>query len=167
MTRSRIPGLSTALAILALSGVACSIDHQSSVVAPSPVTDATSTRPALLGVWTSQALEGLPDPKTCGNFQWNITTQTATAISGDFSAVCAGAIPISGVAAGQLVGETIPMTVSGSATLSGGLSCTFSLAGTGVTAGDTMTVPYAGTTCLGDVSGTATLHRSQLPWPPG
>jgi hypothetical protein len=152
--------------VLAAAGVACGVDHTGSVVAPSAVTSAASSQPSLLGVWASQPLTGVPDPKTCGNVQWHVTTQTDTAATGDFSALCAGAVPIAGVASGQLTGTTIFITVGGAATLSGGVACDFSLSGTGVIDGDTITVPYSGTTCVGSLSGTTTLHRSQLPWPP-
>jgi len=102
----------------------------------------------------------LPDPKTCTNFQWSITSQTANTVSGDFSAACAGSISIQGVAQGQLNGTTIPLTVTGAATLPGIGSCNFSLAGTAfIENGEALRVPYSGQTCIGPVSGEETLRR--------
>jgi hypothetical protein len=59
-----------------------------------------------------------------------------------------------------LVGTTVPLTVTGTATYAGVISCDFSLSGTGVIENnDTLTIPYTGTTCFGPVSGTQRLHR--------
>jgi hypothetical protein len=95
-----------------------------------------------------------------------VTSQTVTSIAGNFSTVCAGNLTISGTAAGQLGGDGVPITARGTASLPGIPSCSFSLTGTGtISNGDTLTIPYAGTTCLGPVHGTETLRRHASPPP--
>jgi hypothetical protein len=97
-----------------------------------------------------------------------VSSQTPTSIAGTFSAVCAGGVTINGTASGQLVNyTTVPMTATGNATLPGIATCPFSLSGTGTVQdmGNTLSVPFTGTTCLGPVSGTETLHRPQPPAP--
>ncbi|HEV3218062.1 MAG TPA: hypothetical protein VGZ27_20210 [Vicinamibacterales bacterium] len=129
-----------------------------------PATPVTvSSEPSLMGNWASQSIAA-PNPKSCSNFQWSVTSQTTASLSGTFSAVCAGGVTISGTASGQLVNTTtVPITVTGNASLPAFPSCPFSLSGTGTIedSGNTLTVPYTGTTCLGPVSGTERLHRPQ------
>src|SRR5712671_6646937 len=104
---------------------ACGYEHTSSRgLAPSStatapaVNNAPATSP-LAGMWVSAQAVTLPSAASCGNFQWEITSQTATSITGNFSTVCAGNITISGTAAGQLNGSTVPITASGTASLPG------------------------------------------------
>jgi len=149
------------LATAAVAAAGCNVQHSSSsaiqVLQPSAVI------PSLLGSWTSQSITALPGaPATCGTFQWTVTTQTETDIAGTFSATCAGGVTITGTASGHIDGTSVPITVSGSATLAGVPSCAFSLSGNGVIDGDTIRVPYTGTTCLGPVSGTENLRRSYI-----
>ena len=133
----------------------------------SPAPSASPT-PSLLGLWTSQSIAA-PSATSCGKFQWSVTSQTTTSVSGTFSAVCASGVTISGTASGQLVHDTtVPITVTGNASLPGFPTCAFSLSGTGTVQdnANTLVVPYTGSTCLGPVSGTETLHRPQPPAPP-
>jgi hypothetical protein len=121
----------------------------------------------MMGLWASQSIAA-PSPASCGKFQWSVSSQTPTSISGTFSAVCAGGVTISGTASGQLVNDTtVPITVTGNASLPGFPTCAFSLSGTGTIEdnANTLRVPYSGSTCLGPVSGTETLHRPQPPAP--
>jgi hypothetical protein len=155
--------------------VACGFQHSTNVLAPTsasaaastpagtPNSNNTSSTPSLVGLWTSAALPAVPSPNTCGNFQFQVISQTATALSGTFTAVCGGGMAISGTASGTVNGTAVAITVSGSANVPGTPSCAFNLAGTGavIDNGYTLTVPFTGTTCLGPVSGTEVLHRPQ------
>jgi hypothetical protein len=104
-----------------------------------------------VGVWNSASMT-IPDPKSCGNFEWKITSQTSTSMAGDFSASCMnGAVEITGSASGHIDGTIVPMTASGQAVASG-LTCPFALTGTGhILDQDSMRVDYTGTTCAGPV----------------
>jgi hypothetical protein len=116
-----------------------------------------------MGTWASQALTA-PSKSSCTDFHWTIESQTASSISGTFSAQCAGQIAIAGTATGQLLsGTTVPISVDGTATMAGVAACNFSLTGTGTIedGANAMRIPYTGSTCLGPVSGTETLHRPQ------
>ncbi|HKV98379.1 MAG TPA: hypothetical protein VJN96_01080, partial [Vicinamibacterales bacterium] len=151
---TRVCSLPVVIVTLALGVVACDFQQSHSASSPSGVPSAgpSSATGSLLGTWASGAPAGsgaLPDPKSCSNFQWTITSQTQNTVAGDFSAACAGAITIQGVAQGQLNGTTIPLTVTGAATLPGIGSCNFSLAGTAfIEDGQkSLRVPYSGTTC--------------------
>ena len=77
----------------------------------------------------------------------------------------AWASSIEGSASGQLDGNTVTVTATGKATLSGAF-CDFSLSGTGTIAGDALTIPYTGHTCLGPVEGTEVLRRPGAPGQP-
>lgn len=108
-----------------------------------------------------------PSPASCTNFQWRITSQTANSLAGELSAECAAGLTIRGSASGQLVNGTVPVTVNGTATMPGIPSCSFTLNGTGVIEdnNNALRIPYSGTTCLGPVQGTETLHRRVDPPP--
>jgi len=61
-------------------------------------------------------------------------------------------------------GSDVPYTVTGTATVPGFPSCPFSISGTGhIVDSDTLRVPYAGTTCIGPISGEETLRRPAQP----
>src|SRR5262245_5996930 len=154
----------SSLFLVASVGLAgCDFQHSASVVTAPSNTPTTS----VAGSYTSAGVvPGIPGTPTCDNLQWIISSQSATSIAGQFSASCSGGITISGTASGQLVGTTLPINVSGAASLPLGVTCPFSLSGTGQVAADSITIPYSGTTCLGPVSGTQTLRRSQPSPPP-
>ncbi len=163
---TRVSPVVAPLLALALAGVACDFQHSRTVTAPTSVTDAGTASGAgsLVGVWSSggggTSAGSLPTPKECSNFQWSITSQSSDSLSGTFSAECFGAISLSGTASGHLQGTTIPLTVAGTANLPGLGSCAFTLTGTGyIENGDTLRIPYSGTTCAGPVSGEETLRR--------
>ena len=149
-----------ALAIAAaLFGSACAFDQNGNIILPGN-TDLgpTGGSGGLTGLWTSG---GPISADSCSNFQWNITTQTTTSLAGNFSALCASVVTITGTASGQLSGQNVTMQVDGIATVQGvTTTCGFSLSGNGVLEGsDAMRVNYTGTTCLGPVSGTELLQR--------
>ena len=131
-----------------------SLERTTTVTAP---TDAASLA-ALLGNWTSAT--GLPSVQSCTDFSWNVTEQSSNSASGTFSATCPGGLTLAGTAQGTLLGSTVSWTASGNATKSGLPSCAFTLNGTAHLDGDTIRVPYTGTTCLGPVQGEEVLRRS-------
>lgn len=162
------------LAVASLLTSGCGFERSSSALAPSstganasPGSGTTNTTPSLLGLWTSNALPTLPSLNTCGNFQYEISSQTATSLTGRFSATCGGGLAVSGTGSGQLNGTSVPLTVSGTATAPGIPNCSFTLNGVGaiIDGGNTLSIPFTGTTCLGPVSGTEVLHRP-APAPP-
>ena len=160
----------------ALATGACGFEHRTSVLSPtepsssasasSPAPPGPGSTPSMLGVWGGQNVS-LPSPSSCTNFQWRITSQTATSIAGEFTAECAAGIFVSGSGSGQLVNGTAPITVTGTATMPGIPSCSFSLSGTGTIEdnNNTLRIPYSGTTCLGPVSGNEVLRRRVEPPP--
>ena len=156
---------------------ACSVERTSSVLGPSSaaVTAAVagkSSSPSLLGTWVLQntvststvspkAITSLPDFSSCTNFQWDVTTQTATEASGKFSADCAGGLSIVGTITGQISAIPIPIVLAGALTR-GSDSCAFSLTGSGLPVTQyEFRISYSGATCLGPISGANTLRLAQ------
>src|SRR5580765_8386979 len=78
---------------------ACAVESSTNVLAPTPpAAPATPANPSTTTViWQSETF-AIPSPGSCGNFQWQVTNATSTAMSGNFSATCAGNIAIKGVA---------------------------------------------------------------------
>src|SRR5437764_9127922 len=104
----------------------CAFDHSTSVLVPTSVDGASGSTtgggagsgnaatPSMVGTWAStSALPALPSPSTCGNFQYQITSQTASTIAGTFTAICGGGLAVSGQASGQLNGTAVSLTASG------------------------------------------------------
>jgi hypothetical protein len=158
----------------ALAGTACT-GFQSGKTTGAP-TAATVTLPggtsngALVGTWGEPVAFTIPSVSTCANFQWQITSQSESAIAGTFSATCDGGIGISASGSGMLSGSTtVVVTVTGVALVGGVPACNFTLNGTGTLSdnNNTLTIPYTGTTCVGPVHGTQTLRRHvDTPAPP-
>src|SRR4051794_6370499 len=121
---------------------------------------AGSSSAALVGMWMSNEVN-LPSPSSCGYFQYQITSQTATSIAGTFTAQCGGGLAISGNASGQLDGSVARLTITGTGSMPGIPACAFSLTGNGTLENNnnTLRIPYSGTTCLGPVHGTEVLNR--------
>jgi len=141
--------LSSLLAVTLIVS-ACDVIEHSSPAAP-------SSTASYIGTWTSATSSG-----SCNNFEWRITNQTATMISGLFFARCAGNLTASGSAWGELNGAnttTLPIRVTAGATGPGVAACEVSLTGTATFYGDMIRIPYSGTTCVGSVSGTEVLQR--------
>jgi hypothetical protein len=158
-----------AVAAVSVLPAACAFERSSSEVlspaAPSGLNGggggSNSSTQSFLGTWASQSLTQLPSAASCANFQWRVTSQTATTLAGDFSAVCAGNVTVNGSAAGQLNGTMVPMTANGSATVPGLPACNFSLNGTGnIENSDAIRIDYTGNTCFGPVHGSETLRRA-------
>ncbi len=153
---------------LAIAAAGCGFEHQSSVVAPSPASSGSmqAVTAAMVGAWSSQtqaAPTAVPDPKSCGNFEWTVSSQTASAVAGTFTVTCDGGLSmISGTGTGTLANATtVNLAASGSGSMPGVSSCAFTLTSTATISdnNNTLTVPYSGTTCLGPVHGTETLRR--------
>src|SRR5437868_7031958 len=132
----------------------CAFDHSTSVLAPTSVDGSSGSTtgggsgnavtPSMVGTWaSSNALPALPSPSTCGNFQYQITSQTASTIAGAFTATCGGGLAVSGQASGQLNGTAVSFTASGTASGPGIPNCAFTLAGNGAIEdnGNTLRVP--------------------------
>jgi hypothetical protein len=141
---------------------ACGFQRTTNVLAPSTGGSSGTTAASYTGTWSSSF--ALPAASSCGNFQWNITSQTATSVAGTFSATCGGGIAITGQASGQLVNSTtVPINVKGTAVGVPGVgTCDFTLSGTGTVQdnGTALNIPYTGNTCLGPVHGTEVLHKA-------
>jgi hypothetical protein len=119
-----------------------------------------SSAPAAAGTWASPALAGLPNLTSCSNLQWQISSQSTTAVTGTVSAVCGGVVNVAANLSGQMTGaDVVSLSANGQA-VGLGLTCVFSLNGTGHMQGnDAIKLDYTGTTCIGPVSGSETLHR--------
>jgi hypothetical protein len=143
------------LVALAAAAIACEYTRESNPIAP------TELSRSLVGVWTSAGASstGLPDPDTCGGLTWNVTSQTATSISGRFGATCAGNVKLEGTGTGTLRTPTlIDWTAAGTATPEGLPPCDFTLTGT-ANIGTDIEVTYTGRTCYGPISGTQRLRQ--------
>jgi hypothetical protein len=153
------------LLVLAAGTTACVYEHTSELLTPTmPSAEGATGGPGLTGPWTGLWTSALPsDPSTwtCGGFQWNITDQTESSISGSFAALCAGVVMVQGSGSGQLNGSVATLSVGGQASVEGvTLVCPFTLDGVGHLQGeDEIDVTYTGSTCLGPVHGTETLGR--------
>jgi len=174
--------LKTLCVSIAVAGLmaACSSESGRSVLVPTSVSatmpggaaPSHSSSSSLLGTWTQssivsdRAIGSLPAPNSCSAFQFTMTSQTATQATGNFTASCPGNLTLSGTMSGQLGGATIPIVITGVATVPGEPGCPFILNGNGVlVTPDELRIDYTGNTCLGPVSGSATLRQSS-PTPP-
>jgi hypothetical protein len=157
-------------AIVLLTTVGCGFQRSTNVLmpttpslAPSPGGGGTpsSNTPSLVGGWVSNDVT-LPTASSCGNFQYQIASQTATSIAGTFTATC-GNLLVSASAHGEMSGTNVTLTISGAGSMNGIPSCPFTVTGNGTVedSGNTLRLPYSGTTCLGPVHGTEVLHRPQ------
>jgi hypothetical protein len=142
------------LSLSAMTATGCiGVEHTSSLTSPSAAGSG-----AFLGSWTSSNL--IPSPSACTDFKWDVTEQTATTAKGNFSATCAGELKLSGTAQGSLTSPiSLTWSASGNATAPGLTSCAITLTGTAELKVDTISVPYAGDTCLGKVSGIESLRK--------
>ncbi len=128
-----------------------------------PSADASVQIPSLTGTWTSSTVSAIGS--SCTNFQWRITAQSPSALTGEFSAECAGGIAASGTITGSINGSDVPYLVNGTATVAGGLPCPVTLTGVARLEGDAIRIPYEGTTCLGPARGEEVLRRPAPPSP--
>src|SRR6059058_978480 len=168
--------LSLSVALVAtLAFAACGFEHATSVLAPtsspsgggsSPTPNPTSPNSgasSIVGVWTSRDIvSSLPSPNSCGNFQYQIASQTASSITGTFTATCGNGMVLSAMASGKVNGNNVTITLDGSGSMQGLPLCTFKITGNGTIEdnGNTLRIPYSGTTCLGPVHGTEVLRKA-------
>ncbi len=172
-----------ALLLIGVGAGACGFEHTSSTLAPSSTSSGgtsapagtpgstTSNSPSIVGVWTSAVSGSLPSASTCGNFQYQIASQTATSIAGTFMATCGNGLTVSASVNGQLNGTNVSITMDGSGSMPGVPNCPFKVTANGTIQDNatTLNLPYSGTTCLGPVHGTEVLHKPQpasTPTPP-
>lgn len=173
MRTSRLTSTALAAAIPFLAS-ACTYQQTTDFLTPTaPTLQAGPSAPIggvgpLGGIWAAEADFSSPDSWSCTGFQWNVTTQTATTISGTFIGVCSGTVLVSGSASGELRGSDITIRVEGTASLADNIvTCPFTLNGTGhIVNNNEMQVEYEGTTCFGPVSGEETLRRPAANEPP-
>lgn len=150
--------------LLTITASACAgFEHKETLLSPTaPSLPSGPSRPGTLtGVWSSILPKNL-SASSCSSFQWAITGQTSSSLAGQFYAICAAVILVSGNASGQLnaAGTEVALQLSGTATVQGVISCPFSLSGTGyITGNESIRIPYSGDTCLGPVQGEETLRR--------
>lgn len=112
---------------------------------------------ALAGTYRS--ISSIPTADSCTDFSWTVTESTSNSAKGNFSASCQNnALQVSGTAEGTQTGNNIVFLVNATA-VSSGVSCAISLSGTAVVETDQIRVPYTGTSCFGNVSGTEILKR--------
>ncbi len=164
------------LAVLlgAVAVSACGFQHSSSILSPSTTSGGTSSPPAtptssgsnspsIVGVWTSAVSPTLPSASSCGNFQYQIASQTANTIAGTFTASCGNNLVVSASANGRLDGNNVSITLDGAGSMPGLPNCPFKVTANGTIEdnGNTLNLPYSGTTCLGPVHGTEVLHKPQ------
>lgn len=153
---------------------ACGFQHSSSVLSPSPTsgssapasaapTSPSSSSASLVGIWTSSVSATLPSANTCGNFQYTISSQNGNAIAGTFTAACGNGLNVSASANGQVNGTNVTIALDGAGSMPGLPNCPFQVTATGTVQdnGNTLNLPYSGTTCLGPVHGTEVLHKPQ------
>ena len=108
---------------------------------------------------TYRSITTLPSADSCTNFAWTVTEKTSNSAKGNFSASCQNnTLQVAGTAQGTQTGNNIAFQVNATAT-SAGVSCNISLTGTAVIETNQVRVPYTGTSCFGNVSGTEILKR--------
>jgi hypothetical protein len=164
--------LAAFLIVSAMHAGACSYETTSrSPVSPTPGGSAI-TPSALLGRWStspSAAMSAFPtagDSLSCTDIVWDASDQQDnTRVQGPFTARCSNGIQLSGSALGELSGNDVTITASGTGQY-GGAPCPFTITSTSTSQGSLLTFPYTANTCIGPYSGSTTLLRSALPLPP-
>jgi hypothetical protein len=146
------------LAVVVAAAVASSacFNFTSTVTSPSGTTGASAQ---LAGGWSSVNSAVAGGDTSCTNFKWSVTQTSGNTATGTFSATCFGDVAVTGGASGTLVNAVLSWTATATAVVPGITTCNISLSGTAQIVGDTIVVPYSGTTCMGSVSGTETLKR--------
>jgi len=151
MTRHWIPVIAAAAV---LSSGCFEFFNKTSVASPSEVSVTL-----LGGTWTTSSSTAGSISASCTNFTWAVTEQTGNSATGNFGATCFGDLTIAGTASGTLSGNTLTWNATATMSAPGFPNCEVKLAGTATLAGDTISIPYSGTTCLGAVGGTEILKK--------
>jgi len=122
-------------------------------------TPTNTSAQSFLGEWRSANPSSFPTTQSCGDLKWNVTSQDATRITGNFEATCAGGVKLAGTAT-AVMGSPMLLDANGMATGLGPISCPFTLAGTGIPQIDaSIRVEYIGSTCVGPISGAEVIRR--------
>ena len=140
--------VTTLLAAITILTGGCDLQRASSP------TSSSDQLEGYLGRWRSADLQQVTD--ACQDFDWSLAPD-GDSLSGTFSANCDG-ILLTGDGTGQLSGDTLQLSVSGLATTPQGLTCAFQLTGVARLQGNTIRVDYAGSTCIGPLTGTELLQ---------
>jgi hypothetical protein len=152
MTFTRI----AAIIMLAVSSIACGDLFKNIFNSPTEPSENGDVR-SYLGTWAGPT--AAPAAQSCGSLQWKITSQTGGQVGGDFSAVCAEDVSLTGTMTATHGETSIPWAATGTAA-KGTATCPFSMTGTGTFQGTSnILVNYAGTSCNGPVSGSQTIKR--------
>ena len=114
-----------------------------------------------IGAWGSSTIAGLP-LGNCSDVNWQINSQTDTAITGSVTANCSSGVAVSANLTGTLQNaDAINLIAEGTLTALG-LPCQFKLTGVGTReGGDAIKVDYNGTYCFGTVSGSEILRKPE------
>jgi hypothetical protein len=113
----------------------------------------------LVGQWSSSSSASTPAQDSCADLQWSATQEEASTYSGAFSATCGTGAEVEGTLTGILVDDQLVLTGVGTATPVGSIGCDLTLDTTACVVGDAIQLDYAGSTCLGPVSGTEVLAQ--------
>ena len=151
------------VAVLVSASVASSacLEFLTDMFKPSATT--TTSAQSLVGTWgTTQSLPGssgsLAD--SCVDFTWTVTQYSGSSGSGTFSAKCMGNVQVAGSASGTLSGTTLTWSANATGTVPNAPPCAIALSGTAtLESNNKIRIPYAGTTCLGPVSGTEVIQK--------
>ena len=138
---------------LSAAAAGCGNFFGESKTAPSTVTVAMMS-----GSWSSVAVETTLK-NTCTNFVWNVTQTADNTASGTFTATCQSNVLVAGTASGTLSEKTLTWSVTATATAPNTPNCTVTMSGSGTFDGLQMRLPFSGTTCVGDISGTEILRK--------
>jgi hypothetical protein len=145
--------LLAAVLLLSVASMGCTDFFEGPETAPSTVT------PQMLnGAWTSVAIE-TKRPDTCTKFLWNVTQVAGDTASGPFTATCRTNVQISGNATGTLSEKTLTWSATATASVPSFGTCAIELEGTGTFDGLQLRLPFDGTTCVGEVTGTEILRK--------
>ena len=145
------------IAAAAIGCAACLSTFKDLFSSPTKPSDTNSAVRSYLGTWSGPA--ATPAVQSCGGLQWKITSQNGSQASGDFVATCANGIKLAGTMTATHSETAIPWAATGTATKDA-TSCPFNMTGTGTFQGTSnILVSYAGTTCLGPISGSETITR--------
>ena len=154
------------LLIVVIAGSAASaacLDFLKDLTKPSVTTTTTSAADTLAGTWaTTQSLPGSSGSlaNSCVNYSWTVTQFSGSSGSGTFAATCFGNVAVTGSASGSINGNTITWSANATGTVPNFPSCQINLSGTAtLEANNKIRIPYAGTTCLGPVSGTEVIQK--------
>ncbi len=151
MTRFAVP----AIALVALLSSGCfEFFNKTKIADPSEVSVSL-----LGGTWATSSSTAGTLFASCTNFTWKVTQSSGNSGAGTFSATCFGDMQVSGSAEGSLNGTVLTWKADATASVPGFPNCDIKLSGTATLVGDTISIPYSGTTCLGPVAGTEILKK--------